>query len=123
MRGKFGDTEDVIIEDLSLREEVLKSTRSKQQELTGMTGHILLAMSFGTLAPMILVVAPLVSWLNLRALEWVASHSKQRRFGVAIAEQILVHTPFVLFRNLGFGLIIGTSIFVFHDMVFIPHLI
>ena len=82
-----------------------------------MTSRMLTVLCFGTLAPILLMLAPVVAYLNLRAEEWINNHSEQRQFGEVLAEQILVQTPISIFCNLGFAISLGLAIFVFLDLV------
>ena len=81
-----------------------------------MTARMLTKICFGTLAPVLLMLAPLASWLKLRALAWVDNHSEERQFGVVLAEQVLVQTPIFLFHNVGFGLTLALTVFMFFDL-------
>ena len=86
-----------------------------QQKLAATTSHILTITSFGALVPVLLLLAPFSMFLNMRAGRWIA-HAKETPFGVEIAEQILVHPPFFLLRNLGHVLNIVIMIFIFIDL-------
>ena len=96
---------------------MLQLTVGMQQNLAAMASRMLTVLCFGTLTPILLILAPLATYLNLRALEWVKLHSEQRPFGEVLAEQILVQTPIFIFRNLGFIISVGLAIFVFLDLV------
>ena len=98
-----------------LHAQLLKSATKMQQKLAATTSHILTITSFGALVPVLLLLAPLSMFLNMRAGRWIA-HAKERPFGVEIAEQILVHPPFFLLRNLGHVLNIVIMIFIFIDL-------
>ena len=97
-------------------EQLLASATQMQRRLAAVLTTLLTITSFGMLVPFMLLLAPLTMLLNLRARQWIAAHSEERSFGVLVAEQILVHPPIFLIRNLGFGLNILIMAFVFLDM-------
>lgn len=51
---------------------------------------MLTLMVFGILVPPLLLLGPLSSWLNMRALIWTEKQIEQRMFGEDLAERILV---------------------------------
>merc|ERR1712072_517386 len=105
-------------DDDDLHDKLMTSTRAVQQQLAGIISRMITMMAFGTLVPVLLMLAPAVSWLNLRAAQWVASHSEEKQFGEVLAEQILVQAPVFVFRNLGLALNLGVMVFVFLDLGF-----
>lgn len=88
-----------------------------QKSLAAISSNMIVLLCFGTLAPILLMLAPLMTYSNLLAMEWVAAHTEERQFGERVAEQILVQTPIYIFRNLGIGISVGLALFVFLDLV------
>merc|ERR1711924_38916 len=82
------------------------------------TCSMLTLLCFGSLVPMLTILAPILSISNYAAMEWAAAHSNRKKFGEVIAEQVLVHTPITSFRNIGFGISFILSMFVFLDLEF-----
>ena len=105
-------------EDADQDKRLSDSSGDVRKDLASMTSLTLTMISFGTLAPMLLVFAPVVTWSNLRAMQWVGIHGlKQHTFGEQLAERILVPLPITLFQHLSFGLNLVISAFVFFDLV------
>ena len=86
-----------------------------------MASSMLTAISFGTLVPLLLILAPATSLLNLRAIEWATQHSPPRQFGEVVAERVLVQTPVFTFRRLGCCLNLVVMVFVTLDLVTTQH--
>ena len=108
------DESELELEDVHA--QLLASANKMQRKLAALSSNILTIISFGTLVPIMLLLAPLTMMLNLRAREWIAAHSEERSFGVLTAERILVHPPIFLIRNLGYILNILIMAFVFLDL-------
>ena len=100
-----------------LHQEMLKSISAMKKHLASLATQILTMTSFGMLVPVMLLLAPLVSLLNLRAAQWICNQNcKERSFGKEVAERLLVQPPTFLIRNFGHGLSICIMIFVFIDL-------
>ena len=108
------DESELELEDVHA--QLLASASQMQGKLAAMSSNVLTIISFGTLVPIMLLLAPLTMLLNLRARQWIVAHSEERSFGVLTAERILVHPPIFLIRNLGYGLNILIMAFVFLDL-------
>jgi len=102
----------------ALMDEHRARCRKVQQDLAGLASRILTTVAFGVMMPLLLVLAPVVSWLNLRAMHWIAFHSDPVPFGEELAERILVQSPTFVLRNLAYALNAFIMILVLVDLEF-----
>ena len=78
----------------------------------------LMAMGvFGSMIPMLLLLAPVGVWLQLCALRWCDAHD-QREFGEQLASHALVQVPVRMFMGLILVLGSGMAVFVMIDLEF-----
>eukprot|EP00658_Telonema_sp_P-2_P042027 TRINITY_DN3011_c0_g1_i14.p1 TRINITY_DN3011_c0_g1~~TRINITY_DN3011_c0_g1_i14.p1 ORF type:complete len:1238 (+),score=210.98 TRINITY_DN3011_c0_g1_i14:106-3819(+) len=80
--------------ELSERDETLKRARSSQRHLGRTMSFLVLVANFGPVVPLLLLLAPLVVWLQSCALDLFDRHpNKESRFSMVMASRWLVQVP------------------------------
>ena len=79
---------------------------------------MLFLISFGTVVPVLLLLAPVVSLLNMRALQWTAKYSGHKSFAELLVERVLVQLPIRYFGKIGLIVNVLLSTFLFVDLQF-----
>lgn len=99
-------------------QSLVQSSRRVQKQLAGFATLVLTTAIFGVLMPILLLLAPVATWLNLQAMHWIVRHSEEVPFGELLAERILVQSPTYMLRNFSYALNSVVMIFVLVDMEF-----
>jgi hypothetical protein len=99
-------------------ELTLATTFKMQESLSGTFLVFLTALIFGTVAPLLPLIALLGSWLNFCSLVWVSRTEQDIPFGQLLAATVLVQPPITAVQIMAMGLVVLLSVFIFVDLVF-----
>eukprot|EP00656_Telonema_subtile_P056530 TRINITY_DN9049_c0_g1_i1.p1 TRINITY_DN9049_c0_g1~~TRINITY_DN9049_c0_g1_i1.p1 ORF type:complete len:1372 (-),score=167.80 TRINITY_DN9049_c0_g1_i1:1954-6069(-) len=114
-----GDADGTSAAPVDMYEATLNRATEVQQEVLNILTFILLIELFGGLVPVLLLLAPIVSWVKLCAWDCIERHSGNgESWGEVVASNIIVQVPVTLLHRL---LRVGTwlvAAFIFVDLQF-----